>query len=238
LQLYVYLDSLLLVERPFYLESMRRKPRHSIADTREALLESALLCFARYGYDATSVRLVGTVARKNASLIFYHFGSKEGLYREVIRHLFSRYLASPFLDPAGPGEEAGQDRLRRLIERVLAQVCAHGGTDKAAADASTRLFLSELGAPKSETRDLLRDRLLPLVQEIRACIREIRPELRDPEIDLWGTVIQGSCFGHALMDQADRLVWSHLDGWADPAGMSERLSSFVFSGLKNLSPTC
>ena len=216
--------------------SMHRNPSHPIPDTRKALLEAALLCFARHGYEATSIRLVGSVARKNASLIFYHFGSKEGLYREVVRHLCVRYTVQPSSGPAGP-EHAGRARLRRVIERVLSQIFACTYLVDSAGDASARLWLSELGAPKAETRDILRERLAPLVHELRACIREIRPELRDQEIDLWGTVIQGSCFGHAMMAETDHLVWSHLEGWSDPAGMSERLSTFVFSGLQHVSPS-
>lgn len=57
----------------------------SCPDSREALIEAALACFSKYGYDATSIRLVASMAGKNSSLISYYFKGKEGLYREVFR---------------------------------------------------------------------------------------------------------------------------------------------------------
>lgn len=95
------------------------------------------------------------------------------------------------------------------------------------------LWLNEVMAPKTGTRDLLVARLAPLIQEFRMCILEICPWLSGTEVALWGTIIQGSCFGHALMAQMNDLVWSEAVGWSDPALMSEKLSSFIYFGLQN-----
>ncbi len=47
-------------------------------DSRTALLEAALHCFAQRGFDGTSIRDIAAAAGRNSSLISYHFSSKEG----------------------------------------------------------------------------------------------------------------------------------------------------------------
>lgn len=90
--------------------------------TRESLLEAALACFAKYGYDATSIRLIASMAGKNTSLISYYFDSKEGLYREVIQYLLSRFPSQidriP-LPPADGGIQVGAFGLWALIRQLL-----------------------------------------------------------------------------------------------------------------------
>jgi AcrR family transcriptional regulator len=57
------------------------------ASSREAILETAEALFAAHGYYGTSTHDVAAQTGVKQSLIAYHFGSKEKLYREIIaRH--------------------------------------------------------------------------------------------------------------------------------------------------------
>lgn len=60
----------------------RRTDRPS---TRERILDAAEELFAKRGYYGVSVRDITEQARVQLALVSYHFGSKEQLYREVIR---------------------------------------------------------------------------------------------------------------------------------------------------------
>src|SRR5215470_13223888 len=53
--------------------------------TRERLVEAAERLFAAHGYRATSVRDLTFEAGCNVASVNYHFGGKEGLYREMFR---------------------------------------------------------------------------------------------------------------------------------------------------------
>jgi len=55
--------------------------------TREALVESALVIFARDGYHAASTRDIADAANTNQALINYHFKGKQGLYLAVFEHI-------------------------------------------------------------------------------------------------------------------------------------------------------
>ena len=53
--------------------------------TRERILKTAVRLFAERGYEATSVRTLATKAHVNQAAINYHFKTKDGLYREILR---------------------------------------------------------------------------------------------------------------------------------------------------------
>ena len=52
--------------------------------TRESLIEAATDIFAEHGYEGGTVRQITLKAKANAAAITYHFGGKEGLYREIL----------------------------------------------------------------------------------------------------------------------------------------------------------
>lgn len=53
-------------------------------DSKQALLLSAKKVFAEKGYDGATVKDLADDAGVNVSLVSYHFGGKEGLYRAVL----------------------------------------------------------------------------------------------------------------------------------------------------------
>src|SRR5688572_3826426 len=86
-------------------------------DARQRLLDAAEIIFAEKGYDAASVREICTRANANVAAISYHFGDKEGLYAEVVKHAHDCSMPGnqmPTWPPGMPPEE----RLREFI-RVM-----------------------------------------------------------------------------------------------------------------------
>jgi AcrR family transcriptional regulator len=62
--------------------------------TKGALLAAARKLFAEKGFDGVSVKEVAQATGHNAALINYHFGGKEGLYRECMMPLIGAGIAS------------------------------------------------------------------------------------------------------------------------------------------------
>jgi TetR/AcrR family transcriptional regulator len=62
-------------------------------DSREAVLRAAEREFAAHGYTGTGVDAIARRAGVNKAMIYYHFGSKLGLYREMLREGFRALLA-------------------------------------------------------------------------------------------------------------------------------------------------
>lgn len=53
--------------------------------TRLRILDTAEVCFAQRGFDGTSLREITAQAGVNLGAVNYHFGSKAGLFDEVLR---------------------------------------------------------------------------------------------------------------------------------------------------------
>ena len=58
--------------------------------TRDNILRAATKVFARYGYDGGSVEKISRAARSFDRMIYYYFGSKEGLFIEVLEDIYRR----------------------------------------------------------------------------------------------------------------------------------------------------
>ena len=56
--------------------------------TRTAILKAATKVFAKYGYDGGSVDKISKAAKSVDRMIYYYFGSKEGLFVAVIESIY------------------------------------------------------------------------------------------------------------------------------------------------------
>ncbi|MET4577286.1 TetR/AcrR family transcriptional regulator [Ottowia thiooxydans] len=58
--------------------------------TREAILRAATKVFAKYGYAGGSVEKISSAAKSVDRMIYYYFGSKEGLFIAVLEDIYRR----------------------------------------------------------------------------------------------------------------------------------------------------
>jgi len=97
--------------------------------TRERILNAAERLFAARGYEGTSTRAIVAASGDTIGSVNYHFGSKEKLFREVVRRRFDavadarrdRYRAAEAqAGPQGPALEAVVDAMvTPYLERAL-----------------------------------------------------------------------------------------------------------------------
>src|SRR5256885_1531113 len=90
-------------------------------DTREKLVSSATRLFAQRGFDGVSVKELADVAGVNVSLVSYHFGGKENLYRACLEKFGMERLAvaQRVLQPPRSLDEL-RFRLQMFIEEMFA----------------------------------------------------------------------------------------------------------------------
>ena len=60
------------------------------ASTRDNIMSAATTVFARFGYDGGSVQKISKLAKSVDRMIYYYFGSKEGLFIEVLENAYRR----------------------------------------------------------------------------------------------------------------------------------------------------
>jgi AcrR family transcriptional regulator len=66
--------------------------RRDSAATKEAILEAARHAFTEHGYDGAGVREIAGAAGVDARLITRYFGSKEGLFEQVVDAAYEKSL--------------------------------------------------------------------------------------------------------------------------------------------------
>jgi TetR/AcrR family transcriptional regulator len=75
-------------------ESVNQTEAPADADVRERIFQSALRQFSSKGYAATSLREIADDARTTKPMIYYYFGSKEGLYGNIVRQILEDMASS------------------------------------------------------------------------------------------------------------------------------------------------
>jgi len=93
---------------------VRTGRRPGASSTRDEIAAAARAAFAEVGYDRASLRGIARAARVDPALVMHFFGSKEGLFREVMT-LPGPLAAALAAVAQAPRSEVG----RRLAELVV-----------------------------------------------------------------------------------------------------------------------
>lgn len=109
-------------------------------ESREIILDAAEALFASRGFDAATIKQIGTRAKVNPALLYYYFGDKKALYRAVLARLIG-----------GLAENLG-DRLRdaRTPEDAIHAVVAAQMEVLGAHPDLARLFVREMVEHRGE----------------------------------------------------------------------------------------
>ena len=81
--------------------------------TRDSILRAATKVFAKYGYDGGSVEKISKAAHSYDRMIYYYFGSKEGLFIAVIEGIYRR------MDEAEAALELDESRLVEALTEFI-----------------------------------------------------------------------------------------------------------------------
>jgi AcrR family transcriptional regulator len=91
--------------------------------TRDNILAAALAIFADKGFSGANIADIVAAAQTTKPMIYYHFGSKEGLFAAVLEHVYAGMRAfeqSLQLDPLPPAAA-----MARLVEASFDCHAAH-----------------------------------------------------------------------------------------------------------------
>lgn len=98
-------------------EAPESKPEGHV---REELMRAALTLFTQRGYSATTVRELVEAAGVTKPALYYYFGSKEGLFLELMRTHFGRLEA--VVDVYRKGKGSVRKRLMAMLDKGFVYV--------------------------------------------------------------------------------------------------------------------
>jgi AcrR family transcriptional regulator len=156
--------------------------------TRERILKAAERLFADRGYGETSIRAIVAKARVNQAAINYHFGGKDGLYREVLRAavgaLTERQLAHA-------QEMKGMSREDALGEFIRHQL--HPLAERDELSRHLRIFNWEAVRPTPVYRKLISEETAPFTGLAFDLVRRFLPKADQHTLLMAAVWLIGQC---------------------------------------------
>lgn len=138
-------------------------------ETSTRILNAAGPIFATKGFEAATVREICKAADVNLASINYHFGDKESLYLETVRHahrLRAQQVPHADYDPKAKPEENLRLFLRTLLSRVL-------GVNAQAWQ--SQLMMREVLDPTEACRDMVESFIRPQLNQLQEILRPLLP---------------------------------------------------------------
>lgn len=176
------------------------------AEVRDRIYESALRLFSQKGFAATSLREVSEEAQTTKPMIYYYFGSKEGLYGSIVREILEEMADA--IRGHVPGDISARDQVLAYCERYLDHFLAK--------EEIIALVLREVfglgGAPMATFAKTLGERVRQPLDEI-LCRGMESGEFHTDQVQLCANAITGilnmfilaHVFGGADIDKATPL---------------------------------
>ena len=145
------------------------------AETRDRLLKAAERLFAERGFKKVTVRDICRAARANVAAVNYHFGDKEGLYREVLQ------IATDVVhSTTDAGRKAGEgcapeEKLQRYFSVFLQRALTPGHENL------HQLIQREIDDPTAALDAFVEDAVRPRIEYLASIVAEMTGrDRRDP----------------------------------------------------------
>jgi AcrR family transcriptional regulator len=156
------------------------KRRRDAAATRSAILEAATRRFAFQGYQGAGVREIAADAGVDAAMVNRYFGSKDGLFAEVVERAFDiRYLVD--------GDRA------TLAERLARAVVY--GRKTIPGDRRVPLLLMLRSATEPRAAELIWPSL------DRILLQPLAEQLGGPDAEVRAAMVIAQCVGFSMLNQ-------------------------------------
>lgn len=207
-------------------------------DTKSSLLDAAESLIAEKGVARASLRAITQLAKANLAAANYHFGSKEGLVRAVVRRHLRPMNAQrlELLDEvlAEAGDEGPE--LEPLVRAFIGPVVRYGTELRGRRRHIARLFGRAMTQHDETLRSVILEELQEVIQRFVDAFAEALPHLERREL-WWRFHFMVGSMAH-LMATGDILakVTEGLCDLEDHEGIVDRLTIYVCAGLRAPAP--
>lgn len=131
-------------------------------DSRRELMNVAIDCFARYGYQATSIDRIAKAAGVTKGALYYHFKDKEDLLLEAVRNRVGQF------ERRVVGDVTAQTRDAAASLREVTHACLEHATKS-----NHRRFIVRLMVEALDTNDRLSRQFSEMMTRFRQFLVDI-----------------------------------------------------------------
>jgi AcrR family transcriptional regulator len=201
------------------------------ARTRQQILEVAGEVFAEAGFHHATVREICRRAGANIAAVNYHFGDKETLYTEVLRYAQQKaFEKHPPFRGAAP-TATPEEKLRAFVHSFLLRIFDEGPIAWFG-----KMMSREMVEPTRALDLLLRERLRPMVGQLRGIVSEILScPAGDEKVRLCIFSIVSQCvFYHHCRTMILRLFPEQKLNAAEAERLADHITRFSLAAMKHL----
>ena len=208
---------------------------HTLAATRDRILDTAERLFAGRGLEATSIRDITVAAEVNLGAINYHFGTKQKLIEAVFnRHigpLNRRRLA--LLGEAERKSGTKSPTVEILLEAMIRPTAEASFAAGKRNTSFMRLMARCHSEPNPEIEQLIRAQFQAMMARFAAAFARALPELSREDL-FWRLNFTFGALIHALLisSKEDSLPGG-LQKKLDADGLIHRLVAYAAAGMKS-----
>lgn len=216
-------------------------------DTRERILDVAEREFMAHGYEGTSMRMITSAAEVNLAAVNYHFGSKEGLLRDVF-HRRLAWLNSERLAALDALEEQAQGaplKPSQVLEAFFGTLLRIGEDEALGGMTFLRLLGRTLTEPAEFIRDFFAEEYSEVIERYKLALFRAVPDVPRAEI-VWrlhfmlgamSYAIAGTDILHVITGlEIGDISGKDEDSKSEAKRLSERLMPFLLGGLRAALP--
>lgn len=195
---------------------------------KERILAAAGLVFGKAGFAAGNVREISRRARVNVASINYYFGSKEGLYREVLLAAHQQVLRleqPPRLESGGDPREALGRWIDFCLRFVLLKRASHPVLGK--------LMAHEMRQPTAALNELVKRVMEPIFADLKRIVAAVGGKsLPAREVEMLAHHIIGMCvhYEHSAA-VIKRLGFTPPDSEAGIAQLAASITALALGGI-------
>ena len=195
--------------------------------TRTRILSAAGETFAERGFEKTTIREICRLAEVNLASVNYHFGDKDRLYVEAIKHAHRMRVAQAPLPVWSPGTPP-ETRLRDFVQTTLTWMLMEGQPWQ------HQLMVREMTRPSGACREMVEDFIRPHFKLLLSILAELAPHDAPPHrLHQLGFSVIGQCLFYKfnreviqmLIPEAERRRHFTLDH------LAEHIASVVLAAL-------